>query len=143
MEQNLMGKIVQTANIKNAGDLIKWRDGTLATGEIRHVATTFLVDTGAAMLCLTPDLIEQLGIREIGKRRAVTANGVVERGIFEPVQVEVFDRTAILEVMELPAGVPPLLGYLPLEALDLYPNPKKQCLEGNPQYDGKMIVDLL
>jgi hypothetical protein len=32
---------------------------------------------------------------------------------------------------------------LPLEALDLYPNPKKRVLEGNPQYHGKMVTDLL
>ena len=45
--------------------------------------------------------------------------------------------------MEVPTGTPPLLGYLPLEALDLYANPKKRVLEGNPQYDGKMVTDLL
>lgn len=45
--------------------------------------------------------------------------------------------------MVLPEGVPPLLGYLALETLDLYPNQNKQILEGNPKYDGKMIMDLL
>jgi hypothetical protein len=53
------------------------------------------------------------------------------------------DREGILEVMEAPDGVPPLLGYLALESLDLYPNPTKQILEGNPLYDGKMVMDLL
>ena len=32
--------------------------------------------------------------------------------------------------------------YLLLEALDLYPNPQRQTLERNPQYGGKMVVDL-
>jgi hypothetical protein len=27
--------------------------------------------------------------------------------------------------------------------LDLYPNPTKRVLEGNPQFDGKMVTDLL
>lgn len=143
MGQVEMRKIMQAAVMRNAIDLGKWRDGTHSEQAVRHVSTTFLVDTSAAMICLTPDLIERLGIREIGRRRVITANGVIERGIYEPVQVEVLDRTAILDVMDLPAGTPPLLGYVPLGALDLYPNPKKQCLEGNPQYDGKMIVDLL
>jgi hypothetical protein len=53
------------------------------------------------------------------------------------------DREADLNVMELPSGTPPLLGYLPLEALDLYPNPNERKLEGNPKYDGKMMMDLL
>ncbi len=29
------------------------------------------------------------------------------------------------------------------DQLDLYPNPKKRILEGNPQYGGKMVTDLL
>jgi len=45
--------------------------------------------------------------------------------------------------MEVPTGTPPLLGYLPLEALDLYPNPKRRNLEGNPQYGGRMVTDVL
>jgi hypothetical protein len=43
----------------------------------------------------------------------------------------------------IPATGHPLLGYLPLEALDLYPNPKKRVLEGKPAHGGKMITDLL
>ena len=63
--------------------------------------------------------------------------------MYEPVRIRIRDREADLNVMEVPTGTPPLLGYLPLEALDLYPNPKKRVLEGNPQYDGKMVTDLL
>ncbi len=138
-----MGRILQTVTLANATDLGKWRDGTLKEEEVRQTEVQVLVDTGAAMLCLPPEFISKLGIRETGRRRTMTANGQVDRGIYEPVRIAVLDRNAILEVMELPSGTPPLLGYLPLEALDLYPNPQKQILEGNPQYDGKMIVDLL
>ena len=68
---------------------------------------------------------------------------MVKRGVYEPVLIRVLGREANLGVMELPTGTPPLLGYLPLEALDLYPNPKERKLEGNPKYDGKMVMDLL
>ena len=73
----------------------------------------------------------------------ITGNGIVKRAVYEPVRIRIRDREADLNVMEVPTGTPPLLGYLPLEALDLYPNPKKRVLEGNPQYDGKMVTDLL
>ena len=53
------------------------------------------------------------------------------------------DREANLDVTKLPSGTPPLLGCLPLEALDLYPNPKERKLEGNPKYDGRTVMDLL
>ena len=138
-----MGRILQIVTLANAGDLSKWRDGILREDQVRQTEVQVLVGTGAAMLCLPPEFISKLGLRETGRRRAITANGQMDRGIYEPVRITVLDRNAILEVMELPAGIPPLLGYLPLEALDLYPNPQRQILEGNPQYDGKMVMDLL
>ena len=73
----------------------------------------------------------------------MTASGRLKRAVFSPVQVSIQDREVDLDVMELPIGVRPRMGYLPLVALDLYPNPKKQTLEGNPAYDGKMVLDLL
>ena len=138
-----MGGILQIVTLTNAGDLSKWRNGTLPEEQVRQTDVELLVDRGAAMLCLPPEHISKLGLRETGRRRAITANGQVDRSVYEPVRIAVWDRSAILEVMELPAGTPPLLGYLPLEALDLYPNPQRQVLEGNPQHDGKMVVDLL
>ena len=48
-----------------------------------------------------------------------------------------------LNVMEVPTETPPLLGYSPLEALDLYPNSTERKLEGNPKYGGTMVMDLL
>ena len=138
-----MGKILQKARLQNSGDLSVARSGKLPLRKVRSLDVEFLVDTGAAMLCLPPKEIEALGLRKLHERQVVTANGVVKRGVFEPVLIQVLDREANLDVMELPAGTPPLLGYLPLEALDLYPNPKERKLEGNPKYDGKMIMDLL
>jgi len=138
-----MGKIIQVASLTNSGDAIAVRSGLLPKSKIRHTQVELLVDTGAAMLCLTPAVIEKLGLQKTHERDVITANGQVKRGIYEPVQIQIFDRSANLDVMEVPPGTPLLLGYLPLEALDLYPNPKERKLEGNPKYDGKMIVDLL
>ncbi len=95
------------------------------------------------MICLPPDLIEALGLYAMHTRRVITGNGEMSRRVYSPVRITIEDRDATLDVMELPPDTPPLLGYLPLEALDLYPNPVKHCLEGNPNYDGKMVIDLL
>ena len=138
-----MGTINQKARLQNSGDLSVARSGKLPRTEVRMLEVEFLVDTGAAMLCLPPEQIAASGLRKLHEREVVTANGVVKRGVYEPVFIQVLDREANLDVMELPAGTPPLLGYLPLEALDLYPNPKERKLEGNPKYDGKMVMDLL
>lgn len=95
------------------------------------------------MLCLLSNIIEQLGLFKMHERAAITANGEVIANVYSPVRLQIQDREANLDVMEVPLGTPALMGYLPLEALDLYPNLPNQCLEGNPKYDGKMVMDLL
>jgi predicted aspartyl protease len=138
-----MGKILQKARLQNSGDLSVARSGKLPLRKVRSPDVEFRVDTGAAMLCLPPEEIKTLGLRKLHERGVVTAHGVVKRSVYEPVLIQIMDREADLNVMELPSGTPPLLGYLPLEALDLYPNPNERKLEGNPKYDGKMMMDLL
>ena len=137
-----MGKIIQKAIIENSGDLAAVAEGLLPKNKIRKLEIEFLVDTGAAMICLPPSKIKALGLRPDHKRMVNTANGKVERTVFSPVKIHIFDRMSNIDVMDVPEDTPPLLGYLALESLDLYPNPVKQILEGNPKYDGKMIMDL-
>ncbi|AFM11626.1 aspartyl protease family protein [Turneriella parva] len=131
-----MGKIMQAAQVINYAD-------TLAQKKLAELTVDFLVDTGAAMLCMPIDLIEKLGLTERSRREVITANGKVQRRVFSPVRIIVNDRDADMNVMELPIGTPPQMGYLVLETLDLYPDPKNQRLTGNPAHDGKMVVDLL
>ena len=138
-----MGKIIQKARLQNSADLASALAGRIKPGKVRAADVELLVDTGAAMLCLTPKVIETLGLHKLHEREVITGNGIARRAVYEPVRIRIRDREADLNVMEVPTGTPPLLGYLPLEALDLYPNPRKRVLEGNPQYGGKMVTDLL
>lgn len=138
-----MGKIIQKAMLENTYDLGAEKEGYIGKDKIRTLEVDFLVDTGAAMICLPIDKIQALGLQPKHKRDVITATGKIERMVYGPVQIKIFDREVELNVMELPIGVPALLGYLALESLDLYSNPDKQILEGNPKYDGKMVVDLL
>jgi predicted aspartyl protease len=137
------GKIIQKARLLNTVDAGEALVGKRPARKVRQVEVELLVDPGAAMLCLTPKIIETLGLHKLHERDVITGNGLVKRAVYEPVRIQILDREANMDVMEVPTGTPPLLGYLPLEALDLYPNPKKRVLEGNPQYDGKMVTDLL
>ena len=138
-----MGKIMQKAIIENAYDIGAFKEGYISEDKIRRMEVEFLVDTGAAMVYLPISSIQAMGLKPLHSRNVITATGRVERTIYSPVMLKIFDREANLDVMEVPDGVPPLLGYLALENLDLYPNPTKQILEGNPLYDGKMVMDLL
>lgn len=53
------------------------------------------------------------------------------------------ERTAIVEIMEIPEGVPPLLGYIALEMLDFVIHPQRERLIGNPDHGGELIIDML
>jgi predicted aspartyl protease len=139
-----MGKIVQMGRVRNAGEVFAADSGLLAPELVRALNVEFLVDTGAAMLCLPLAMITELRLVKRKDVEVQTANGVVKRGVYSSVDLAVLDRDTEIAVMELPDDdTPPLLGYLPLEALDLYPNPKEQTLTGNPATGGKWIVDLL
>jgi predicted aspartyl protease len=139
-----MGKIIQRGVVRNAGEVFAAENGLIDVGAIRSVEVDFLVDTGAAMLCLPASIIKELRLVKRKDIEVQTANGIVKRSVYSSVDLKVLDRDTEIAVMELlDDGTPPLLGYLPLEALDLYPNPKAQILQGNPATNGKWIVDLL
>ncbi len=139
-----MGKILQKGTVRNAGEVFAAESGLIAADAVRSVEVEFLVDTGAAMLCLPAAIIEELRLVKRKDVEVQTANGVAKRGVYSSVEVNILDRDTEIAVMELlDDGTPPLLGYLVLEALDLYPNPKAQTLVGNPATNGKWVVDLL
>lgn len=137
-----MGRVNVDAWVTNSADVYAAKEGLHSASDVRQVQVTFLVDTGAAMVCLPMSTIRELGLQPKFERDANTANARVRPMVYSPMQVEVMGRAVDQNVMETPEETPPLLGYLALEALDLYPNPKKQVLEGNPEHDGKYIVDL-
>ncbi len=139
-----MGRVLQTAMLRNSADLVYAQQGKLPMDEVRSLEVEFMVDTGASYICLPKQMIQQLGLVKQKEKDVRTANGVVKRGMFSPVNITIFDRDANLDVMELPDdGTPPLLGYLALEAMDLLVNSKEQKLIVNPANDGKWVIDCL
>lgn len=138
-----MGKILQEALIENIGDFMAVEAGFIDKASVRSNKLELLVDTGAALLCLPLSVIKKLGLLKGEIKTAMTANGKIDRQTYKGAGITIMGRSITLDVMELPEETPPLLGYIALEALDLYLNPKEQKLEGNPRYQGKMVIDLL
>ncbi|MEX2214609.1 MAG: retroviral-like aspartic protease family protein [Phycisphaeraceae bacterium] len=132
-----------TVRVSNATDVVNAKEGKLDPSKVRTIDVRCFVDTGATLLCLTPELIAQLGLTRMSSQKCTTANGIVERWVWSPAHVACQDRDAFVEVMEMPPDGRPLLGYLALERMDLVVNPRKGTLEGNPDHDGKMLLDLL
>ena len=137
-----MGRVTEKVRIENTYDRYDASKDRISESEIRTVELNALVDTGAAYLCLPPDVVARLGLSFSHTAPVSTANGKVERRIFRGAEIGIRERNVQMQVMENDEETPALVGYLILEALDFVVNPKTQGLMGNPEHDGKWMVDL-
>jgi predicted aspartyl protease len=139
-EGETMGRIAVKIKVENAFDSGLAQRGQLAPEAVRSVELEALVDTGASLLCLPKSKIEALGLAQIGTRRVTTANGKVDREIYGDARLTVFNRICTVDVIALSEDTPPLLGYIPLENLDLVPDPTTETL--NPAHGEEIVLDL-
>jgi len=132
-----MGKILINLTVSNFVDISTNRE------KVRSLKIeNALVDTGATMLSLHKHQIDELGLQYLRKIRVRTANGPIERNVYGVAQVEIMDREAEFDVMEISDEVPVLVGYLVLEQLDFVPDPIQQKLIPNPAHDGEYALDM-
>ncbi len=117
-----MGKVIVKLKIINTFD-------TTYQMEIEAV-----IDTGATMLVLPADVIQQLHLREMRRVRVKYANGTIDdsRPVYGVVTVEIQKRAGEFNVLEEAVGTQALVGQIVLEQLDLivdcgagkvFPNP--------------------
>lgn len=131
---------MEKVTVKNFADIVLHSKGMV--DEIRVVEVEGVVDTGAAFLCLPPEVIEKLGLLYSHTREVTTANGKVKRRIFNGAIIIIHDRDIQMQVMESDATTPPLIGYLVLETMDFVVDVKSQKIIPNPDHDGKWIMDM-
>lgn len=137
-----MGRVMTRIQVENLSDVMRSAIGEIPAEQVRRIELEALVDTGATLLCLPISKISELGLPLHEQRRATTAKGDVVRGIYQAVRLTLLGRTCSIDVMELPEGTPPLVGYLVLENLDLVVDPKSQTVVPNPAHEGKFVMDL-
>ena len=100
-----------------------------------------LVDTGATKVALATHLIQQLGLTKTGRRRVNSSLGPGEADVYGTVRLTIMGRDCPTDVLEVPDGVPVLIGQIPLEQLDLVVDPCNQRLIGNPPHGGEFIIE--
>ena len=87
-------------------------------------------------------LIRQLGLVQTGTRHVTSSVGPAQAAIYEAVRLTVMGRNCTMDVLEVPDGVPVLLGQIPLEHLDLVVNPHEHKLTGNPAHGGEHVYEM-
>ena len=94
-----------------------------------------MVDTEATFMCVTEEIALQLGfdITEVGRQMVTLADGhQIKVPKIAPIEIAFENRTYVTEAVVL--GNEPLLGVIPLEAMDLIIDPRQQALIVNPQH---------
>ena len=135
-----MGKVIVQLRLTNQSDLVLKRHKA-RIGVPRQVATEALVDTGATRLYLKPSVIKSLGLRKVGEVNSRTTNGDRVRNVYEPVRLELMERSGNFDVVDIDEHVPNLLGQIPLEYLDLVVDPKARTLRPNPAHGDKLMTE--
>ena len=101
----------------------------------QQVQVNALVDTGVTFMCVTEEIALQLGfdIEKFSHQTVTLADGH-QRKVPEiaPIEIAFENRSYVTEAVVL--GNEPLLGIIPLEAMDLVVDPRQQTLIVNPQH---------
>jgi predicted aspartyl protease len=143
METATMGRVTTEATLENLKDLWAVEQGLRPPDQARRVTVPdALVDTGATLLSLPASLIRQLGLTQTTTRRVTSSTGVTQAGVYEAVRLTIQGRSCTMDVLEVPDGVPVLIGQLPLEHLDLVVDLRTRQLTGNPAHGGEHMYEL-
>ncbi len=139
-----MGKIITTLTIINRADQILASRQVISQDEVRSLTLdNVLVDTGATTLCLPSSVISQLGLDLLKEVDVATANGFSKARIFRDASIVLEGREGTFECLELPGGRDPLLGVIPLEALGIELDLKKQQLRVLPEQSMDTYLTIL
>jgi len=120
--------------LENATDRELARLGYISQEQVRTVRTCVLADSGAAMLVLPQDMVEALGLREVGRVIVTYADErKEERPLAGIVTIRVGNRVTSLNCVVGPPNSEPLLGQVVLETMDLLIDGTQQRLVPRPE----------
>ncbi len=124
-----MGLAYAEIELINGVDKGLVRQHRLDQDEVRKISVYALVDSGAYTMAINENIQEILQLPVVGKDRTSLANGqVVEYDIVGPLEVCFEGYATRCDAVVLPGGAEPLLGAIPMEAMNLIIDPRRQEL---------------
>ncbi|MBM3333177.1 retroviral-like aspartic protease family protein [Candidatus Sumerlaeota bacterium] len=110
----------------------------------KTVEVEALIDTGAMMLVLPQNIVNELGLRKMREARVRYANNTREtKPIYGVVTVEIAGRAGEFDVLAEPEGSQSLVGQIILEQLDLIVDPIARKAMPNPRSPEMPLVEIL
>lgn len=127
-----MGKVVEKVKLVNLLDPTK------------SVEIEAVIDTGATMLVLPQNIIEELNLRKMREVNVRCANNKTEpKSIYGVVTVEIKGRAGEFNALAEVEGCQPLVGQIILEQLDLLVDPTRRTVIPNPRSPEMPMVEIL
>jgi clan AA aspartic protease len=131
---DVMGEIRLNVKLENDGDLYLYKTGRLPDKEVRRLEVNALVDTGAVMVLLPQDMVENLGLIIIDKTIVTLANEEkIELEIAGTISLTAHNRNMKTDCLVGPPLCEPLVGQIVLERLDLAIDPIRKTAAPRPE----------
>lgn len=126
-----MGKVVEKVKVANVFAPDK-------SMEIEAV-----IDTGATMIVLPQDIVDNLGLKKIREVKVRYANNKTQlKSVYGIVAIELKGRTGNFDVLAEEEGSQPLIGQVVLEVLDLVVDPRARKLIPNPRSPEMPMIEV-
>ena len=126
-----MGMTFADITLKNVFDEDKAREGLIREDEVRSIAVKAVVDTGASAVVINEELRQKLGLEKAEEKGFKLADGKRVTGWrTDPVRIYWKNRSCTIQAVVIPEADKVLLGFIPLEDMDLMVCPKTQEVVG-------------
>lgn len=130
-----MGLVHAELELVNANDIWLAKRHQIGQEEIKRITITALVDSGAVFLAINENIQEYLQLDVIGRKSMQMAdNSWVECDVVGPVEIRFQNRDGQFSALVMPGDSEPLLGVIPMEAMDVLIDPLRQQLIVNPKH---------
>jgi predicted aspartyl protease len=127
-----MGKVIEKVKLTSLFDPTK------------SVEADAVIDTGATMLVLPQNFIDELGLKKIREVTVKYANNQrQQRAVYAGLLIEIKGRVGNFDALAEEAETEPLVGQIVLEELDLVVEPKTRTLIPNPRSPEMPMVEIL
>ncbi len=138
-----MGEIVVEIELENQHDRALVEGGHLEESDVRRMRIPAVADTGAMMLALPEDVVEGLGLAEVGSISAKFADGrSAPLPVAGPLTIKIGDRSTPTNCIVVPSGADALIGQVVMEILDLIADCTHQTLTPRPESPDRPLVRL-
>ena len=138
-----MGEIVASMELENTVDRDNASDGLRDESTVRRATVDGVVDTGAVMLVLPEDVVDNLGLKTRREVVVSYANDHREnRAVAGPVTVQIGNRLMNADCVVGPPSSKPLIGQIVLAALDLVADCGNRTLGPRPESPDLPVLKL-